>query len=281
MRHRDLVLAGLLAGVAVGAVHAADPAPGGGQPFDLGSFGGGNRKDPITITADGLEFDYKANVVTYRGNVLAVQGDVKVKSDVMVIVLAGKTAGTIKTEKTDKTKAGAADAAANAPGDAPATAPADPSAGDAATADKPAGKKAGGKPAREKPANSTPPSDSASPESKVTLQTVTCTGNVRIDQNARWATGGMAVFDQTKRTFVLSQKPVLHEAQNEVTGERIIVYLDENRSVVEGGPTKRVQAILYPDKGGGLAGDAAAPKSGTRGDAKAEAQPEPSITTTP
>lgn len=279
MRRRDLALAGLLAGVAV--AHAADPAPGGGQPFDLGSFGGGNRKDPITITADGLEFDYKANVVTYRGNVLAVQGDVKVKSDVMVIVLAGKTAGTIKTDKADKTKPGAAPTADG--GNTPPAA-ADPPAADVAAGDKSAGSSAGkksGKPTREKPANSTPPSDSASPESKVTLQTVTCTGNVRIDQNARWATGGMAVFDQTKRTFVLSQKPVLHEAQNEVTGERIIVYLDENRSVVEGGPTKRVQAILYPDKGGGLAGDAAPPKSGSKGDAKAEAQPEPSITTTP
>ena len=55
----------------------------------------------------------------------------------------------------------------------------------------------------------------------------------------------------------------------------------ENRSVVEGGPTKRVQAILYPDKGGGLAGDAAPAKSGTKADIKAESQPEPSITTTP
>lgn len=277
MRLRDLVLATLL--IAPAAAPAAAPA-NSGQPFDLGSFGGGNRKDPITITADGLEFDYKANVVTYRGNVLAVQGDVKVKSDVMVIVLAGKAAGPIKTDKKASAApdAAAAAAASDPPAaDKPAT---DTAATAAASGDKPPGKKAGGKPAREKSANDTPPSDAGSPASKVTLQTVTCTGNVRIDQGTRWATGGTAVFDQTKRTFVLSQKPVLHEAQNEVTGERIIVYLDENRSVVEGGPTKRVQAILYPDKGGGLAGDAGPPKGGS----KAESRPEPSLsppTTTP
>ncbi len=56
MRLRELGLAGVLAGVAL--AHAAD-APSAGQPFDLGSFGGGNRKDPITITADGLEFDVR------------------------------------------------------------------------------------------------------------------------------------------------------------------------------------------------------------------------------
>jgi len=32
-----------------------------------------------------------------------------------------------------------------------------------------------------------------------------------------------------------------------VAGDRVIVYLDEDRSVVEGG-RKRVKAVLYPDR---------------------------------
>jgi len=34
---------------------------------------------------------------------------------------------------------------------------------------------------------------------------------------------------------------VLHEGSNEVVGDRVVVYLDENRSIVEGG-RKRVKA---------------------------------------
>ena len=81
---------------------------------------------------------------------------------------------------------------------------------------------------------------------------VVAVGNVRIDQGARWATGGKAVFDQTQRTLVLTENPLLHEGPNEVAGDRVIVFLDENRSVVEGG-RKRVKAVLYPTKDGTLA----------------------------
>ena len=76
-------------------------------------------------------------------------------------------------------------------------------------------------------------------------------GNVRIDNGARYATGGRAIFDQGRRTLVLTETPVLHDGQNEVAGDRVIVYLDEDRSVVEGG-RKRVKAVLYPGKDGGL-----------------------------
>jgi lipopolysaccharide export system protein LptA len=74
---------------------------------------------------------------------------------------------------------------------------------------------------------------------------------VRIDNGTRWATGGRAVFEQGNRTFVLTETPVLHDGSNEVTGDRVIVYLDENRSEVVGGK-KRVKAVLYPGKDGGL-----------------------------
>jgi len=209
----------LAAGVA-GAAPAKDrDAKGGGATNELGlpfGAGGGKRKEPITITSDGLEYDYKGNVVTYRGNVLAVQGDVKVKSDLLIVTLA-------PAPKNEVPPSDAAPPAADPPADAGGA-----SGGDA----------------------------SASPGGgKVKVQTVTAVGNVRIDQTPRWATGGRAVFDQQTRTMVLSENPVLHDGPNEVVGDRVVVYLDENRSVVEGG-SKRVKAVLHPDKGGGLAPDA-------------------------
>jgi lipopolysaccharide export system protein LptA len=178
---------GLLAGggSSRAAAEPAREAPKGGALFDGGSFG--NKKEPITITADTLEYDYKTNVVVYRGDVLATQGETKVRSDTLTVTLASaKTPG-----------------APDPPGQA----------------------------------------------SQQRLQEVIAVGNVRIDSGTRWATGGRAVFEQGTRTLVLTENPVLHDGSNEVAGDRVIVFLDENRSVVEGG-RKRVKAVLYPSKDG-------------------------------
>jgi lipopolysaccharide export system protein LptA len=78
------------------------------------------------------------------------------------------------------------------------------------------------------------------------IREIVAEGHVRIAQRARVATGGRAVFDQTKRTIVLSEDAVLREGPNQVAGERIVVYLDEQRSVVESGSNSRVTAVLYP-----------------------------------
>lgn len=77
------------------------------------------------------------------------------------------------------------------------------------------------------------------------IREVTAEGHVRIEQGQRVATGGKAVFDQARRTVTLSENAVLSEGQSTVAGKRVVVYLDEQRSVVEGGD-QRVHAVLYP-----------------------------------
>ena len=197
MRRHPELAAGLVLTAALAVRASAEPAndPAKGEAlFDAGNFA--NRKEPIIVTSDTLEYDYKANVVVYRGTVLAAQGPVKLRSDTLTVTLA---------------------AAAN---------------GDPTRATEGAGK----------------------PTQR--LQQIVAVGNVRIDHGARWATGGRAVFDQGQRTLVLTENPVMHEASNEVAGDRVVVFLDENRSIVEGG-RKRVKAVLYPNKDGGLAPSAA------------------------
>ena len=81
---------------------------------------------------------------------------------------------------------------------------------------------------------------------RVQLRQIEAAGSVRIDQGERWATGGRAVFDEERRVLVLSENPVLHDGPNQIAGDRVIVYLDEDRSVVEGGE-KRVKAVLFPE----------------------------------
>ena len=75
------------------------------------------------------------------------------------------------------------------------------------------------------------------------------TGKVQGDRRRRQrahrpghALGGRAAArssTRTQRTLVLTENPVLHDGPNEVAGERVIVYLDEDRSVVEGGQQAR------------------------------------------
>lgn len=79
---------------------------------------------------------------------------------------------------------------------------------------------------------------------------VVAEGHVRIAKGERVATGGRAVFDQGAQTITLSDAAVLRDGPNEVSGERVVVYLDEERSVVEGGDKTRVRAKLFPPSAG-------------------------------
>jgi lipopolysaccharide export system protein LptA len=74
---------------------------------------------------------------------------------------------------------------------------------------------------------------------------VVAEGDVKIDAGDRHASGGRAVFDDAKRTVTLSDQARLSDGPNEVAGEQVVVYIDEQRSVVQGGP-ERVRAVLYP-----------------------------------
>lgn len=83
------------------------------------------------------------------------------------------------------------------------------------------------------------------PDAPDPVREVVAEGAVRISKGQREATGGRAVFDQEKRTVTLSDDATLRDGPNEVAGERVVVYLDEERSIVEGGKD-RVRAVLFP-----------------------------------
>jgi lipopolysaccharide export system protein LptA len=74
-------------------------------------------------------------------------------------------------------------------------------------------------------------------------------GNVRIIQLDRRATCEEAVYDRSQNRLVLEGDPVIRQGQNEVRGRRVIFYVEERRSVVEGGEGGRVKVTLVPEKG--------------------------------
>ena len=73
------------------------------------------------------------------------------------------------------------------------------------------------------------------------IRTVEARGSVRIQRQDLVATGQQAEFDVTGGVLTLSGEAKAWQGRNVVAGERIILYLADNRTVVEG-----ARAVLFP-----------------------------------
>jgi lipopolysaccharide export system protein LptA len=124
---------------------------------------------PINIDSDRLEADQKT--ITYKGNVVAKQGDVTLYANTLVIIY--------------------------------------------------------------------------DPDTKK-LKEIIATGNVKVVQLDRRATGQKATFDQDKNKVVLDGDAVVREGTNVIRGERITFYVEEERSVVEPRKGGRVSTSITP-----------------------------------
>jgi lipopolysaccharide export system protein LptA len=72
------------------------------------------------------------------------------------------------------------------------------------------------------------------------VKQIEATGHVRIEREGGKATSSKAVFDNSRRIVTLTGDPVAWEKGTRVSGDKIIIYLDEDRSVVEGGTHLRI-----------------------------------------
>jgi len=90
----------------------------------------------------------------------------------------------------------------------------------------------------------------AEPRREVTR--IEAEGEVMIVQAKKIATGERAVYSAAERTIVLTGSARVRQERDWVAGSKVTFYLDENRSVVEGAPGRRVTSIIYP-KGEGEA----------------------------
>ncbi|MBW2006006.1 MAG: hypothetical protein JRI72_15675 [Deltaproteobacteria bacterium] len=72
-------------------------------------------------------------------------------------------------------------------------------------------------------------------------------GNVIINRfDAGVARAGKAVFYQNEAKVVLTENPFIQQGPDSVEGQRIIIFLNESRSIVEGNEKKRVKATIFP-----------------------------------
>jgi lipopolysaccharide export system protein LptA len=82
------------------------------------------------------------------------------------------------------------------------------------------------------------------------IEKIVARGSVRIVQEERVATGERAEYEYTRGSVVLTGSPRVVQGDNTIAGEKITVYLDDERSIVEGGTRERVQATFTPDDDG-------------------------------
>lgn len=74
------------------------------------------------------------------------------------------------------------------------------------------------------------------------------TGGIRVVQLDRTATATKATYYQVGERLVLSGNANVVQGSNQISGEEITLYLQENRSVVKSSKNGRVKAIIIPEQ---------------------------------
>ena len=76
-------------------------------------------------------------------------------------------------------------------------------------------------------------------------------GSVRITQKNVVATGERAVYFDEENKVVLTGEPKVQQDKNFIQGDKITLFLDSEKSIVEGGPSGPVEATIYRSASGG------------------------------
>ena len=74
------------------------------------------------------------------------------------------------------------------------------------------------------------------------LEKIEAKGNVSVTQGDRIATGDEGVYFHDTGQIILTGNAVLSEGKNSIKGDRVIVYLNEKRGIVESNRRKRSQS---------------------------------------
>ena len=85
------------------------------------------------------------------------------------------------------------------------------------------------------------------PEMKGISQIV-AEGKVNATQGVRVATGERAVFDDKAKTVTLTGSPVMRQGNNQVSGVKVVYFIDQDKAIAEGDGKVRVQATIFPEE---------------------------------
>ena len=85
------------------------------------------------------------------------------------------------------------------------------------------------------------------PKNPRQVQKIEARGDVHVDHQTETASGRLAVYDPQRATITLTGDARLGSGPNTVQGEKVVVYLDQGRAVVEGGESGPVRAYIEPE----------------------------------
>ena len=83
------------------------------------------------------------------------------------------------------------------------------------------------------------------------IEKIMVEGGVRITQKNVVATGERAVYFDEENKVVLTGEPKVQQDKNFIQGDKITLFLDSEKSIVEGGPSGPVEATIYRSASGG------------------------------
>lgn len=190
-----------------------------------GSKSAGKEELPLNITAERLEVDQNQQVISFINKVVARQKDMILYADILKIFYQAKTEPAGGKEKIGTKSC--------PPGQ-----------------ESPPGPESAGEPKTSKPKDGQKGAE-ISPLGAPGIEKITrieAQGKVRMVQGDRVATGDKAIYYTQDDKIVLMGNPQLWRGENSLKGHEIVVYLKENRALVEGDPKKRVEAVIYPSQ---------------------------------
>ena len=80
------------------------------------------------------------------------------------------------------------------------------------------------------------------------MSKIVAEGKVNTTQGDRVATGEKAVFDDQAKTVTLTGNPVMRQGNSQVSGTKVIYYMEQDRAVAEGDGKVRVRATIFPEE---------------------------------
>jgi lipopolysaccharide export system protein LptA len=83
---------------------------------------------------------------------------------------------------------------------------------------------------------------------KRAVKTLVARGHVRITIGKRMATGEKAVYDKKAEIITISGSAQAWDGPNRIKGETIIMFVNEDRSIVKGSAKEKVEAVVYPNE---------------------------------
>ncbi len=79
------------------------------------------------------------------------------------------------------------------------------------------------------------------------IHKIVAEGHVKIVRDDRIASAERAVFFNEDQKIVLTGNPRVWQGKNLVKGDKITFYFKENRTTIERGKNKKVEATIYPE----------------------------------